>query len=83
MTYATCAGLLPPSAEPQRVALMIGLPVEVLANHELALRIRRELRSWLRATHTFSVDHTELTVGRGGIADHGAARRGLFRLGLR
>ena len=41
---------------------MVGLPVEVMANHQLALATRRQLRAWLRATHTFSVADVPMTV---------------------
>ena len=62
LTYATLFELLPHDKATHKVALMVGLPVEVMANHQLALATRRQLRAWLRATHTFSVADVPMTV---------------------
>lgn len=44
------------------VDLLIGLPVEVMADTPLAQRTLRELRGWLVADHAFTVDGEKVTV---------------------
>lgn len=45
-----------------QVALLTGLPVEVVADREMALQTLRGLRSWLRGKHTFTVDGHDVIV---------------------
>ena len=48
---------------PDRVAaLVVGLPVEVMADTALAQHTCSALRSWLEGTHTFSVEQQALTL---------------------
>jgi hypothetical protein len=49
-----------------RADLLIGLPVEVMADEPLARRTLRELRGWLVSDHTFAVNGEEVavTIGR-------------------
>ncbi|MBN2005204.1 MAG: ParM/StbA family protein [Anaerolineae bacterium] len=58
LTYATLSQLCGPGAH--TLALMLGLPVEVLADAERARRTLRTLRGWLVGEHTFTVDDQTL-----------------------
>jgi len=60
MLYATLFRLLG-SGEGQ-VALLSGLPVEVMADREVALQTLRGLRAWLMGSHAFAVDGREAKV---------------------
>lgn len=58
--YATIYSLL--GAGQHTANLMVGLPVEVMADRTVALRTLRELRRWIAAQHTFVVDGDEVTL---------------------
>lgn len=45
-----------------QVALMIGLPVEIIQDQALAKETLRELRSWAVGEHTFSIDNEPVTI---------------------
>ncbi len=57
LLYAGLGKLL--GAGEYRADLMVGLPVEVMANKELAKETRRALRSWLVDQHAFTVDNVQ------------------------
>ncbi len=54
LTYATLGLLL--GGGTHKLSMMLGLPVEVLENEELAQKIKRELRHWLEGEHNFAVN---------------------------
>jgi len=54
LTYAVLGLLL--GGGTYTLSIMLGLPVEVLENVDLAQKIKRELRSWLEGEHIFSVN---------------------------
>ena len=54
LTYAVLGLLL--GGGTHTLSIMLGLPVEVLENEELAQKIKRDLRNWLEGEHTFSVN---------------------------
>jgi len=58
--YATLHQLLGPGEV--QVALLSGLPVEVLADRKVALQTLRGLRSWLIGSHVFAVDGQETAI---------------------
>ena len=60
LTYAALAGVLTPGEH--TVSLMVGFPVQVLADRERARKVLRDLRAWLRRTHRFTVDGQAFTV---------------------
>lgn len=45
-----------------KLALMMGLPVEVMANREKAMEILKGMRSWLMRKHRFSVNSIEMSL---------------------
>ncbi len=53
--YATMYNLLGEGVHGD-IRLMVGLPVEVMLNRELALSTRRQLRNWMVGRHQFFVD---------------------------
>ncbi len=57
LLYAALGKLL--EGGDHRAALMVGLPVEVMANKELAKETRTALRGWLVGAHVFRVDGIE------------------------
>ncbi len=61
LTWKTLHDLLADVLNPT-AAIVVGLPVEVMANESLAQRTRDDLRAWLEGEHTFSVNGQELTV---------------------
>ena len=61
LTYATLAQLTGPTRS-ITASLMVGFPVEVMMNRELANRILRELRAWLVGEHRFTVDGQEYII---------------------
>jgi hypothetical protein len=63
LTYKTLYDLavdLPP--DQRAFAVMVGLPVEVMANADQAKATRRTIRSWLMGDHTLAVDGDALTL---------------------
>ncbi len=54
LTYATLGRLLGPTPPP--VALVVGFPVEVMADKPLAQSVLRGLRAWLVGSHHFTLD---------------------------
>jgi hypothetical protein len=62
LLYTALHGLHGPGES--QVAILLGLPVEVMAERKLALQTLRNLRGWLMATHHFAVngEETILTV---------------------
>ncbi|MBN1810586.1 MAG: ParM/StbA family protein [Anaerolineae bacterium] len=61
LTYAALGELLG-GPQTANCHLLIGLPVEVLANRELARTTSRALRNWLLGLHRFSLDRYELEL---------------------
>lgn len=60
LVYTALGQLL--EAGEHSAALMVGLPVEVMSDRELARATRRGLRSWLVGHHTFEVDGQSLDL---------------------
>jgi hypothetical protein len=62
LTYGTLGQLLGPGEH--QAALVVGFPVEVLADKALAQAVLQQLRGWLVGVHEFTVDEqtTRLTV---------------------
>lgn len=61
LLYASLGQLL--GAGRHLVNLMVGLPVEVMADRDMALSTRRELRRWLTGEeHIFTVDDLEIEM---------------------
>jgi len=54
LTYAALAAVLEPGEH--TLSLMVGFPVQLLADRDQAKRVLRELRGWLHGTHRFRVD---------------------------
>ena len=54
LTYASLADVL--GAGEHTVSLMVGFPVQVLADRDQARQVLRDLRAWLQGTHRFTVD---------------------------
>ena len=54
LTYAVLGLLL--GGGTHILSIMLGLPVEVLENEDLAQKIKREIRNWLEGEHVFSVN---------------------------
>lgn len=61
MTYASL-GLTLGAGERHTVAIMVGLPVEVMLNTSLAKETLRGLKSWLVGEHVFCLDGQETVV---------------------
>lgn len=63
LTYKAWYDLLRDLPEARRqIAVMVGLPVEVMGNTDLARTTRRELRRWMQGEHIFSVDGEPMAV---------------------
>ncbi len=60
LLYTALGLLLGPGAH--TAALLLGLPVEVLADRALARAIRDSLRAWLLGAHPFTVDGQAVTL---------------------
>lgn len=61
LTYAILSQLAGP-AHTLTASLMVGFPVEVMMNRELATQLLRELRAWLVGEHRFTVDEQEYFI---------------------
>ena len=61
MTYASL-GLTLGAGGQHSVAIMVGLPVEVMINTPLAKETRKGLREWLVGRHVFTLDRQETIV---------------------
>ncbi len=61
--YAALARLLGPGEH--QASIMVGLPVEVLADRQRARSTLRGLRSWMVGQHQFSVNDAELALDVG------------------
>ena len=62
------------------IRVMVGLPVEVMNNRQLALQTRRELRSWMIGEHDYTIGHPNHHTNYSCRSD-GPTSRQLFLLG--
>lgn len=58
--YAALAGVFEPGRH--EVPVLLGLPVEVMADRAQAVEVLRAIRGWLVGEHVFEVDGNEYTV---------------------
>ncbi len=60
LTYAAIGSLLGPGEHD--VCLMLGLPVEVMADRERVTATLRELRAWLSGAHCYTLDGNDVVL---------------------
>ena len=60
LTYAALGQLLGPGSH--QVHLLVGFPVQVMADRQQAKTLLRGLRRWLKGTHTFTLDGQTTTL---------------------
>jgi len=61
LTYAAMAAVVGRPGE-CRLNVMVGFPVQLLADRDQAKSVLRDLRAWLRGVHRFTVDGQEYVV---------------------
>lgn len=69
-------------APQQQAALMVGLPVEVMADRERAVATLRGLRGWLVGGHTFAVNGESVTLDVTGVQAMAQPAGAFFAWGL-
>ena len=60
LTYTSLGLLLGPGQH--TASLIVGLPVEVMSDRQVALQTLSTLRAWLKGEHCFEVDHQQISL---------------------